>query len=84
MGRCGVALERANAPAIASRRLRSNSERFVIPEAESPPATVASELREAYRRGKSHAIAVAAEGPRNNADALARYFSEHSEHLGFE
>jgi 6-phosphofructokinase 1 len=64
--------------------IAGGAEAIVIPEAESHPATVACELREAYLRGKSHAIVVVAEGARNNADALARYFSEHAEHLGFD
>jgi 6-phosphofructokinase 1 len=64
--------------------IAGGAEAIVIPEAETPPAAVAAELREAYRRGKSHAIAVVAEGARNNADALARYFTEHAEYLGFD
>jgi 6-phosphofructokinase 1 len=64
--------------------IAGGAEAIVVPEAESPPATVATELREAWRRGKSHAIVVVAEGARNNADALARYFAEHAEHLGFD
>jgi 6-phosphofructokinase 1 len=64
--------------------IAGGAESIVIPEAEAPPAAVAAELRDAYLRGKSHAIAVVAEGARYNADALAHYFSEHAEHLGFD
>jgi 6-phosphofructokinase 1 len=44
---------------------------------------VAKELREAYQRGKSHALIVAAEGAYYNAQRLSEYFKEHRE-LGFE
>jgi 6-phosphofructokinase 1 len=60
------------------------AEALVVPESEISPAEVAEELRDAYRRGKSHAIVVVAEGARNDADALAQYFRDHAEQLGFE
>ncbi len=41
-------------------------------------------LHSAYERGKSHALIVVAEGSRNNAAALAHYFEEHRQRLGFE
>jgi 6-phosphofructokinase 1 len=56
----------------------------VIPEVEIHPEQVAKELRAAYERGKTHAIAVVAEGARYNARALSAYFQEHQERLGFE
>ncbi len=64
--------------------IAGGAEAIVIPEAEVTPAEIAEELRESYRRGKSHAIVVVAEGARNDADALVRYFHEHAERLGFE
>ncbi|HVY79605.1 MAG TPA: ATP-dependent 6-phosphofructokinase [Steroidobacteraceae bacterium] len=64
--------------------IAGGAECIVIPEAETTPAEVAAELRESYRRGKSHAIVVVAEGARHNADALAKYFADNVEHLGFE
>jgi 6-phosphofructokinase 1 len=64
--------------------IAGGAEAIVVPEAEQSPDAVAEELRDAYRRGKSHAIVVVAEGAKNNADELARYFNEHSERLGFE
>jgi 6-phosphofructokinase 1 len=64
--------------------IAGGAEAIVIPEAETPPAVVAAELRDAYQRGKSHAIAVVAEGAQHDAEALARYFAEHAEHLGFD
>lgn len=64
--------------------LAGGAEAIVIPEDEQTPEDVAIAIREAYRRGKSHAIVVIAEGARHDADALARYFTEHAERLGFE
>ena len=64
--------------------IAGGAEAIVIPEAEMTPQDVAGALRGAWQRGKSHAIVVVAEGAHNNADALARYFDEHAERLGFE
>jgi 6-phosphofructokinase 1 len=60
------------------------AECVVLPEAETDPEKVAFDLRAAYERGKSHAIAVVAEGARYNAAGLAKFFDEHRERLGFE
>jgi len=60
------------------------AECVLLPEADTPPETAALELREAYERGKSHAIAVVAEGARFNAAALAKHFEEHRARIGFE
>ena len=60
------------------------AECVLVPEADTPPEHVAFELRSAYDRGKSHAIAVVAEGAKFNATSLAKYFEEHRERLGFE
>jgi 6-phosphofructokinase 1 len=64
--------------------IAGGAEAIVIPEAHTDPETVAVEMREAYERGKSHAIVVVAEGAKYNAEALAQYFREHKERLGFE
>jgi 6-phosphofructokinase 1 len=64
--------------------IAGGAEAIVVPEAEQDPETVAIAIREAYRRGKSHAIVVVAEGAAYGADALARYFEQHSQRLGFE
>ena len=48
------------------------------------PDTVARELRAAFERGKAHALAVVAEGARQNAAALATYFHEHHARIGFD
>ena len=64
--------------------IAGGAEAIVIPEVETDPETVATELRSAYERGKAHAVVVVAEGARYNAAALARYFEEHHERLGFD
>ena len=64
--------------------ITGGAEVIVIPEVETSPEAVATELRAAYQRGKAHAIAVVAEGARYNAQALSAYFREHKERLGFE
>ncbi len=64
--------------------MTGGAELITIPESPQSPEQVAAGIREAYARGKSHAIVVVAEGAAHNADALAHYFAEHSERLGFE
>ncbi len=60
------------------------AEAVVIPEIPTDPDAVAAELRQAYKRGKSHAIVVVAEGDQFSAQALARHFAEHRDELGFQ
>jgi 6-phosphofructokinase 1 len=64
--------------------LAGGAEAVVIPEVPMEPEDVARELRAAYDRGKQHAIAVVAEGAKYDADAIAHYFKEHGERLGFD
>ena len=64
--------------------ITGGAEVIVIPEVDTDPEVVATELRQAYERGKAHAIAVVAEGARHNAKSLLAYFNEHKERLGFE
>lgn len=64
--------------------IAGGAEAIVVPEAESDPEAIAAELRQAYARGKSHAIVVVAEGARLNAEALARYFKAHEARFGFD
>jgi len=56
----------------------------VIPEVESDPDVVAAGLQGAYTRGKRHAMVVVAEGAKWHAAALADYFANHRERIGFE
>lgn len=64
--------------------IAGGAEAIVIPEAELDPEELARELRGGYLRGKSHAIAVVAEGARYPAEALLDYFREHRARLGFD
>ncbi|MCG3159102.1 MAG: ATP-dependent 6-phosphofructokinase [Acidobacteria bacterium] len=64
--------------------IAGGAEAVVIPEVETDPEFLASELRLAYDRGKAHAIVVVAEGAKYNAEELARYFKEHRARLGFD
>jgi 6-phosphofructokinase 1 len=60
------------------------AECVALPEVETDPESIAMELRCAYERGKSHAIAVVSEGAKYDAAALTTYFDKHRERLGFE
>ncbi|MBI3245481.1 MAG: 6-phosphofructokinase [Deltaproteobacteria bacterium] len=64
--------------------IAGGAEVIVLPEIETEPEEVAQTLRAAYDRGKAHALAVVAEGARYNAEALAAYFREHQERIGFD
>lgn len=64
--------------------IAGGAEAIVIPEAEIHPEAIALDIREAYERGKSHAIVVVAEGAKYNAEMLEQYFREHEERLGFQ
>ena len=59
------------------------AEVILIPEVEVAPEEVARELRQAYERGKPHAIAVVAEGAAYNASALQTYFAAREAQTGF-
>lgn len=64
--------------------MAGGAEVIVTPEVPSTPEQIAAAIRAAYERGKSHAIAVVAEGAKCGADALAQYFQEHRPRLGFD
>ena len=64
--------------------IAGGAEAVSIPEVETDPEALAEELRASYRRGKSHAIIVVAEGAKYNANALMRYFEKNRDRLGFE
>jgi 6-phosphofructokinase 1 len=64
--------------------IAGGAEAVVIPEVKTDPDLVAGELRDAYERGKSHAVVVVAEGDEYNAESLARHFMEHQDRLGFD
>lgn len=64
--------------------IASGAEVIVTPESPSDPEQIAASIRAAYARGKSHAIAVVAEGAKDDVEALAQFFSAHHARLGFE
>src|SRR5450631_1872593 len=64
--------------------IAGGAEAVIIPEEETDPEAVATELRAAYDNGKSSAIVVVAEGARYNAEGMAQHFKAHQERLGFE
>jgi 6-phosphofructokinase 1 len=64
--------------------IAGGAEVIVLPEVETTPSAIAAELRAAFERGKPHAIAVVAEGARQNAATLAAYFREHHADVGFD
>lgn len=62
--------------------IAGGAEAVVIPEIPTSPEAVAETIRDAYSRGKPHAIVVVAEGAQYNAQKLAEYFQR--EKLGYE
>lgn len=64
--------------------IAGGAEAVIIPEEETDPEAVATDLRAAYDKGKASAIMVVAEGARYNAEGMAHYFQVHEERLGFE
>jgi 6-phosphofructokinase 1 len=64
--------------------IAGGAEAITIPEVDCDPEAIAGEIRRAYERGKPHALVVAAEGARYNAERLASYFKEQQARLGFD
>jgi len=64
--------------------IAGGAEVIVTPEVPATPEQIAADIHAAYERGKSHAIAVVAEGAKCGAEALASYFHEHRARLGFD
>jgi len=64
--------------------IAGGAEVVVIPEIDTLPEQVAQELSAAYERGKVHALVIVAEGARYGAEALAAYFAQHKERIGFD
>ncbi len=64
--------------------IAGGAEVIAIPESDLKPEEVAERLREAYQRGKTHAIAVIAEGARCGISALVTYYAKHKDAVGFE
>jgi 6-phosphofructokinase 1 len=64
--------------------IAGGAEAVVIPEVPTSPEKLAQQFREAYQRGKMHAVAVVAEGAEYNAEALVSYFKEHKSRIGWD
>jgi 6-phosphofructokinase 1 len=64
--------------------IAGGAEVIAIPEREVEAAEVAERLRAAYRRGKTHALVVVAEGARHGVQGLLRLYGEQKETIGFE
>lgn len=63
--------------------LAGGADVIVIPEAPCTLESVAADLRDAYERGKSHALVVVSEGA-FNVEQLSDYFATHRERLQFD
>jgi 6-phosphofructokinase 1 len=64
--------------------IAGGAEVIALPESEITPAEVAERLRAAYRRGKTHALAVIAEGAKCGMHELMQYYNAQRESIGFE
>jgi 6-phosphofructokinase 1 len=64
--------------------IAGGAEVIALPEHEITPAHVAERLRDAYRRGKTHALAVIAEGAKCGVRELMQYYETQRASIGFE
>jgi 6-phosphofructokinase 1 len=64
--------------------IAGGAEVIAIPELEVEPADIAERLRAAYRRGKTHALVVMAEGAQHGVQALLKHYGERRDTIGFE
>jgi 6-phosphofructokinase 1 len=64
--------------------IAGGAEVIALPEQELAPAEVAERLRAAYRRGKTHALAVIAEGARCGVKELMEHYASARDSIGFE
>ena len=64
--------------------IAGGAEVIALPESEIRPVDVAERLRDAYRRGKTHALAVIAEGAKCGVHEIMEYYAAHRESIGFE
>ena len=62
--------------------IAGGAEYVVIPEVETSPDLIAEEIKNTYRRGKSHCLIVVAEGAHWNAERILEHFRENKE-LGY-
>jgi 6-phosphofructokinase 1 len=64
--------------------IAGGAEVIALPESEITPAEVAERLRAGYQRGKTHALAVIAEGARCGVKELMQHYAEQRGSIGFE
>ncbi len=64
--------------------IAGGAEAVVLPEKKTDPEDVALQIREAWERGKAHALIVVAQGATYNAAKLTEYFEQHRERMGFD
>jgi len=64
--------------------IAGGAEVIALPESELKPAEVAERLRAAYQRGKTHALAVIAEGAKCGVRELMDYYGAHRKDIGFD
>jgi 6-phosphofructokinase 1 len=64
--------------------IAGGAEVIALPESELRPAELAERLRAAYQRGKTHALAVIAEGAKCGVHELMEYYGEHRKSIGFD
>jgi 6-phosphofructokinase 1 len=64
--------------------IAGGAEVIALPESEITPGEVAERLRAGYKRGKTHALAVIAEGARCGVRELMQHYEEKRASIGFE
>jgi 6-phosphofructokinase 1 len=64
--------------------IAGGAEVIALPESELNPAELAARLRAAYQRGKTHALAVIAEGAKCGVKELMDYYGQHRHDIGFD
>src|SRR5262249_15216655 len=64
--------------------IAGGAEVIAVPEREVAPEEVAERVAAAYRRGKTHALVVVAEGARLGARQMLEFFNSHRASIGFE
>jgi 6-phosphofructokinase 1 len=62
--------------------IAGGAELVLLPEIDFEPDAIGEAIHDAYRRGKSHAMVVVAEGAKHNAEALVKHFKDKK--TGFE
>ncbi|HEY3927268.1 MAG TPA: ATP-dependent 6-phosphofructokinase [Candidatus Koribacter sp.] len=62
--------------------IAGGAEMVLVPEIDFEPEDLEGAIHDAYRRGKSHAMVVVAEGAKYNAEALVKHFKDKK--IGFE